>query len=52
MAYSVDGRPAEDRGRSPDPTQFGQLGSLEEVYHYHGIDAHSIVRAGLDVGRG
>ena len=29
-------------------TQFGQSGSLEDVYRYHGIDADSIVRAGLD----
>ena len=30
-------------------TRFGQSGSLEDVYRYHGIDADSIVRAGLDV---
>jgi pyruvate dehydrogenase E1 component len=29
-------------------TRFGQSGSLEDVYRYHGIDADSIVRAGLD----
>jgi pyruvate dehydrogenase E1 component len=28
--------------------QFGQAGSLEDVYRYHGIDADSIVRAALD----
>jgi pyruvate dehydrogenase E1 component len=32
-------------------TQFGQSGSLEEVYRYHGIDADTIVGAGLDVAR-
>ncbi|MBH5338684.1 pyruvate dehydrogenase [Streptomyces pactum] len=30
-------------------TRFGQSGSLEEVYRYHGIDADSIVRAALDL---
>lgn len=30
-------------------SRFGQAGSLEEVYRYHGIDADSIVRAALDV---
>jgi pyruvate dehydrogenase E1 component len=30
-------------------TRFGQSGSLEDVYRYHGIDADSIVRAGLDI---
>ncbi len=29
-------------------TKFGQVGSVEEVYRYHGIDADSIVRAGMD----
>ncbi|HEY3748960.1 MAG TPA: pyruvate dehydrogenase [Pseudonocardiaceae bacterium] len=29
-------------------TRFGQAGSVEDVYRYHGIDADSIVRAGLD----
>jgi pyruvate dehydrogenase E1 component len=29
-------------------TRFGQAGSLEDVYRDHGIDADSIVRAGLD----
>ncbi len=29
-------------------TRFGQSGSLEDVYRYHGIDTDSIVRAGLD----
>ncbi|MBV9058065.1 MAG: pyruvate dehydrogenase [Pseudonocardiales bacterium] len=33
-------------------TRFGQSGSLEDVYRYHGIDADSIVRAGLDVATG
>jgi pyruvate dehydrogenase E1 component len=32
---------------------FGQVGSLDEVYRYHGIDADSIVQAALDVtGKG
>jgi pyruvate dehydrogenase E1 component len=30
-------------------TRFGQSGSLEDVYRYHGIDADSILRAALDV---
>lgn len=30
-------------------TQFGQSGSLEDVYCYHGLDADSIIRAALDV---
>jgi pyruvate dehydrogenase E1 component len=30
-------------------TQFGQSGSMEDVYRYHGIDSDSIVRAALDL---
>ncbi|QTI70695.1 transketolase-like TK C-terminal-containing protein [Gordonia polyisoprenivorans] len=30
-------------------SQFGQVGSLEDVYKHHGIDTDSIVRAALDV---
>jgi len=30
-------------------SRFGQAGSLDEVYRYHGIDADSIVHAALDV---
>ena len=30
-------------------TKFGQVGGLEDVYRYHGIDTDSIVRAALDV---
>ena len=30
---------------------FGQVGSLDEVYRYHGIDTDSIVRAALDIIR-
>ncbi|GAA3436470.1 transketolase-like TK C-terminal-containing protein [Kutzneria kofuensis] len=30
-------------------TKFGQAGSLEDVYRYHGLDADSIVRAALDL---
>jgi pyruvate dehydrogenase E1 component len=29
--------------------KFGQVGSLEDVYQYHGIDTDSIVRAVLDL---
>jgi pyruvate dehydrogenase E1 component len=29
-------------------TRFGQVGSVDDVYRYHGIDTGSIVRAGLD----
>ena len=29
--------------------KFGQVGGLEDVYRYHGIDTDSIVRAALDV---
>ncbi len=37
------------RSASLGVTQFGQSGSLEDVYRYHGIDTDSIVRASLDV---
>jgi pyruvate dehydrogenase E1 component len=30
-------------------SQFGQVGSLEDVYVYHGIDTDSIVRVALDI---
>ncbi len=30
-------------------TRFGQSGSLEDVYRYHGLDADSIVRAAFDL---
>jgi pyruvate dehydrogenase E1 component len=30
-------------------TRFGQSGSIQDVYRYHGIDTDSIVRAGLDI---
>lgn len=29
--------------------RFGQVGSLEEVYRYHGVDADGVLRAALDV---
>jgi pyruvate dehydrogenase E1 component len=32
-------------------TGFGQSGTIEDVYRYHGIDADSIVRAALDAAR-
>jgi pyruvate dehydrogenase E1 component len=30
-------------------SKFGQVGSLQDVYRYHGIDTDSIVRAVLDL---
>ncbi|WP_418888572.1 transketolase-like TK C-terminal-containing protein [Mycolicibacterium neoaurum] len=30
-------------------TRFGQVGSLDDVYRYHGIDTDSMVRAALDL---
>ncbi len=30
-------------------SHFGQVGSLEEVYHYHEIDTDSIIHAALDI---
>ena len=30
-------------------TQFGQSGSIDDVYRYHGIDAESIISAALDL---
>jgi pyruvate dehydrogenase E1 component len=30
-------------------TRFGQSGSIEDVYRYHGIDTDAIIRAALDV---
>jgi pyruvate dehydrogenase E1 component len=30
-------------------TRFGQSGSIEDVYRYHGLDADAIVRAALDL---
>jgi pyruvate dehydrogenase E1 component len=36
-------------GRHLGVTRFGQSGDLDEVYRYHGLDADSIVRAGLDL---
>jgi len=32
-------------------TRFGQCGTLDDVYRYHGIDADSIIRAALDLTR-
>ena len=42
---SINGVPV----RSLGVTEFGQAGSLEDVYRGHGIDTDSIVRAALDV---
>ena len=36
-------------GRSLGVSEFGQSGSLEEVFSWHGIDTGSIVRAALDL---
>jgi pyruvate dehydrogenase E1 component len=30
-------------------SQFGQSGSIEDLYRYNGIDTESIIRAALDV---
>jgi pyruvate dehydrogenase E1 component len=30
-------------------SKFGQVGSLDDVYRYHGIDTDSVVRAALDL---
>ncbi len=37
------------RCKSLGVSNFGQVGDLEAVYRYHGIDTDSIVRASLDV---
>ncbi|MEV8515983.1 pyruvate dehydrogenase [Dactylosporangium sp. NPDC051484] len=37
------------RGIALGVTSFGQSGSIEDVYRYHGIDADSVVRAALDL---
>ncbi|MGW4126304.1 transketolase-like TK C-terminal-containing protein [Nocardia sp. NPDC004711] len=37
------------RGAALGVSEFGQVGSLGDVYHYHGIDTDSIVRAALDL---
>lgn len=37
------------RGAALGVSSFGQVGSLEDVYKYHGIDTDSVVRAGLDL---
>jgi pyruvate dehydrogenase E1 component len=42
---SINRVPAKSLGVS----QFGQVGSLDAVYRYHGVDTDSIVRAALDV---
>jgi pyruvate dehydrogenase E1 component len=41
----VNNVPARNLGVS----RFGQAGDVADVYHYHGIDTDSIVRAALDV---
>jgi pyruvate dehydrogenase E1 component len=42
---SVNRVPSKSLGVS----NFGQVGSLDAVYRYHGIDTDSIVRAVLDL---
>ena len=37
------------RGMALGVSGFGQVGDLQDVYRYHGIDADSIVRAALDL---
>jgi pyruvate dehydrogenase E1 component len=37
------------RGAALGVSKFGQAGSLDDVYRYHGIDTDSIVRAALDI---
>lgn len=37
------------RGNALGVSRFGQTGSLDEVYRYHGIDTDSIVAAALDL---
>ncbi|MFL0294761.1 transketolase-like TK C-terminal-containing protein [Mycobacterium sp. SMC-18] len=32
-------------------SKFGQVGTVDDVYRYHGIDTDSIVRAALDIAR-
>lgn len=39
----------EVRTTSLGVSKFGQVGALDDVYRYHGIDTDSIVRAALDV---
>jgi pyruvate dehydrogenase E1 component len=41
----VNGVPATHLG----VTSFGQSGDLDDVYHYHGLDAESIMAAALDL---
>ena len=44
---AINGVPGTALGVS----KFGQVGSLEDVYRYHGIDTDSIVRAALDLAQ-
>ncbi|WAM19549.1 transketolase-like TK C-terminal-containing protein [Rhodococcus sp. JS3073] len=37
------------RGAALGVSKFGQVGSLDDVYRYHGIDTDSIVRAAFDL---
>jgi len=37
------------RSKSLGVSRFGQVGSLEAVYRYHGVDTDSIVGAALDL---
>ncbi|MFE3280299.1 pyruvate dehydrogenase [Nocardia sp. NPDC059239] len=37
------------RGAALGVSEFGQVGSLDDVYRYHGIDTDAVVRAALDL---
>ncbi len=39
------------RATSLGVSKFGQVGSVDDVYRYHGIDTDTIVRAALDIAR-
>lgn len=44
---AINGMPSKSLGVS----RFGQVGSLDAVYRYHGIDSDSIVRAVLGLAK-
>lgn len=47
LAFLASIQPA--RSTALGVSRFGQAGSLDEVYRYHGLDTDSIVRAALDI---
>jgi pyruvate dehydrogenase E1 component len=47
LAFLTSIQPA--RSTALGVSRFGQAGSLDEVYRYHGLDTDSIVRAALDI---